>query len=448
MTAPGRRRYKIRDYMNRRAGVMLALGFSSGLPYNLIGNTMGYWLADEQVKLSAITLLSWVTFVYSLKFLWSPFIDRLNVPLLGRLGRRRGWMALNQIVIGAGLFTLAAIGTSHGLVVLGAIALVVAIAAATQDTSMDAWRIEVARDDKELGLLTSAYTIGFRVALLGTEAIILPIAQRLGWHETYIAYAALAAVGLIATLFFATEPLEADAVLARKEKERPLWTPRGMFDGIAGPFIAFFKTHGVTAFWMLLAISLFQLPNFVSGPVYGPMYVALGLSKDMVGGIRGTAGLAGTFLGVAVAGIVVLKLGWMRALLVGGASLMLGVALYGLLPFAHDLSSFALIMAGENFGIALAGVTLVAYMSSLTSLGYTATQYALLSSFYALLGKFLKGFSGPLIQDVLTPHFGLLNAYSLFFFGCAALGFPALLLFWLLDRQHRRAASEPALNPA
>ena len=423
MTASPRRRYQFRDYLNRRVLTMLALGFSSGLPYNLIGNTMGYWLADEGIKLSAITLLSWVTFVYSLKFLWAPFIDRLDVPLLGRLGRRRGWLALTQIVIGGGLFVLAATGTSQGLLVLGGFALIVATAAATQDTAMDAWRIEIARNDKELGLLTSAYTIGFRVALLGTEAVILPIAQRLGWHETYIAYAALSAFGLAATLFFATEPAAADAAMARKEKELPLWTPRGLYDGIAGPFIAFFKAHGVTAFWMLLAISLFQLPNFVSGPVYGPMYVAIGLSKDMVGGIRGTAGLAGTFLGVAAAGVIVLRLGKMRALMVGGASLMLGVAVYGLVPYFHDLVSFAFLMAAENFGIALAGVTLVAYMSSLTSLGYTATQYALLSSFYALLGKFLKGFSGPLIQDVLAPRFGLMNGYALFFFGCGALGF-------------------------
>ena len=436
-----RKRYHFRDYLNRRVLTMLALGFSSGLPFLLVANTFGYWLRDEGIALTAIGFLSWVGFAYSLKFLWAPLLDRLDVPGLGKLGRRRGWMALTQIVIACGLVAMALSGTQHGLVQLGICALVVAFASATQDVAIDAWRIEAAANKDELGLLTSGYTVGYRTALLMSEAVILPIAQRVGWNESYIIFGAMMAIGLTATLL-AHEPVRADAAMQAREEERPLWTPRGLFDAIAGPFMAFFKAHGANALLMLVAISLFQLPNFVSGPIYNPLYVDLHLSKDMVGAVRGSFGLIGVFLGVAAGGLLSVRLGLIPALMIGGLGQIGGTMLYAAVPYFHDPVSFAIIMALDNFGIAMAGVTLIAYMSSLTSLGYTATQYALLSSVYALTGKFLKGFSG-LTVDAMAEHVGRMDAYVLFFLGCGAIGIPSLLLFALLER-HRRAAFTPA----
>src|SRR6185369_4602759 len=133
MTDSARRRYKFRDYLNRRVLIMLALGFSSGLPFLLVGNTLGYWLRDEHSTLAAIGFISWVGIAYSLKFLWAPFLDRTRVPVLGLLGRRRGWILLTQAFVGAGLIAMAMMGTGHGLSILGAVALVVAFAASTQD---------------------------------------------------------------------------------------------------------------------------------------------------------------------------------------------------------------------------------------------------------------------------------------------------------------------------
>lgn len=444
MTASPRRRYEFRDYLSPKVLTMLALGFSSGLPFNLIGNTLGYWLRDEHIALAAIGLVSWVTVTYSLKFLWAPFLDRLGMPLLGRLGRRRGWMLTAQIVVGMGLVAMAVLGTGHGLGLLGTVALLVAFAAATQDTAIDAWRIESAGSKDELGLLTSAYTFGFRVALLGTEAIILPIAQRLGWNASYAIYGALILVGVIACLC-AKEPKRADQVMERKEAEAPLTSARGIFDAIAGPFIAFYRAHGNLAVAMLLAITLYQLGYFVSGPMYNPMYVDVGLSKDMVGAIRGSVGLVGTFLGVAAGGYLSLRLGLTPALLIGGVLLNIGTALYAVVPFAHDPATFSVIMFADNFGIAVGGITLVAYMSSLTSLGYTATQYALLSSAYAWAGKLLKGFSGSTVE-ALSAHYGAMDAYAAFFIGCGLLGVPALVLFAVLARIHRRQA-DLGVNP-
>src|ERR1700761_6549617 len=155
-----RRRYSFREYLSPKVLTMTALGFSSGLPFNLVGNTLGYWLRDEGTRLAAIGFISWVGIAYSLKFLWAPFLDRTRLPLLGRLGRRRGWILLAQIIAGIGLAAMAILGTGHGLPMLGAAALVTAFSAATQDTAIDAWRIERPAGKAELGLLPSGYTFG------------------------------------------------------------------------------------------------------------------------------------------------------------------------------------------------------------------------------------------------------------------------------------------------
>ncbi len=422
-------------YLQPRVLVMLTLGFSSGLPFLLVGNTFGYWLRDRGTSLAAIGFLSWVGIAYSLKFLWAPVIDRTNAPLLAKLGRRRGWMLLSQLFVAGGLIAMAVAGVSHGLVTLGVLALVVAFASSTQDIVIDAWRIETAKDADELGLLTSAYTFGYRAAMLASEAAILLIATRIGWNASYILYGALMAVGVAACLI-AAEPVKADSVMAQKEAEAPLWTLRGLYDAIAGPFIVFFRAHGAVALLMLTAISLFQLPNFVMGPMANPLYHDIGLSKDMVGEVRGSFGLVAVFLGVAAGGFLSLRLGFMRALLVGGTAQILGTVTYAVLPYAHSPAVFALVMAADNFGIAVAGITLVAYMSSLTSLGYTATQYALLSSTYAWAGKILKGFSGITVQTLATDY-GLMNAYAIFFVGAGLIGIPAILLFLWLSTRHR-----------
>jgi PAT family beta-lactamase induction signal transducer AmpG len=445
MTASGakaRKRHTFKDYLSPRVLVMLALGFSSGLPFLLVGNTFGYWLRDEGTSLAAIGFLSWVGLAYSLKFVWAPLLDRVNLPVVGLLGKRRGWMAFAQIAVALGLIGMAASGTAHGLAALAALSLVVAFAAATQDIAIDAWRIESAATADELGLLTSAYTIGFRVAILCTDSLMLVSAQHLGWPLSYTLCGIAMAVGLIASLV-ASEPQRADGVMARKETEKPLWTPRGFFDAVAGPFIVFFKTHGTAALVMLLAISLYRVPDFVRGPMINPFYHDIGLSKDVIGAVRGTIGLAAIFLGVAGGGYFSLRLGYMRALILSGVLQALGIAAFATLAWlTPSVTLFSAVMAFDDFAISAAAVTLVAYMSSLTSLGYTATQYALLSSAYALAGKFLKGFSGAVVEG-LTAQVGLMNAYAFFFIGCGAIGIPALLLFAALERRHAKAAINP-----
>jgi PAT family beta-lactamase induction signal transducer AmpG len=174
------------------------------------------------------------------------------------------------------------------------------------------------------------------------------------------------------------------------------------------------------------------------GPMANPYYHDIGLSKETVGAVRGSIGLIATFAGIAAGGFCSLKLGYMRALIIGGIMQAVAIATYATLAFAGtSIPLFALVMAGDNFGISFAGVALVAYMSSLTNIGYTATQYALLSSTYAWLGKILKGFSGAEVESLSTTH-GLIHAYGIFFIACGLTGVPAVLLFAVLGYWHRR----------
>lgn len=422
-------------YLERQNLIMLALGFSSGLPFMLVANTLGYWLRDEGTSLSAIGFITWCGLAWTFKYLWAPLIDRTHAPFLKNLGRRRSWMLLAQCIIGAGLVAMGTVGISHGLAVLGGLAVMIAVAGATQDVVVDAWRIETARDPEELGVLTSSYTFGYRAALLCTEAVILIVATRIGWNASYVCYGALASVGMTACLL-AIEPQKEPT---SKIAQASLLSLRGLSDAITGPLIQFFNTHGAMGALMLLAISLFQIPNFVMGPMTNPLYHDIGMTKDMVGAVRGTFGLAAVFAGVAAGGFLVLKLGRIGALVIGGTAQILGTIAYAILPYFHDPVTFAVIMAADNFGIAMAGVTLVTYMSSLTTIGYTATQYALLSSIYTVFGKFLKGFSGSVV-DGLAAHFGLMEAYALFFTGAGLIGIPAILLFLLLAAQRRQQA--------
>jgi len=435
-------KHRIADYLRPKTLAMLLLGCSSGLPFFLVGNTFGYWLSDEHTSLTAIGFLSWVGIAYSLKFLWAPLMDRVDLPLFRRLGHRRGWMMFSQIVVGLALCAMGGTGTKAGLARLGALALVVAFASSTQDIVVDAWRIESADDGEEQGLLASAYQFSYRLALLATDSLILFVAASLGWRMSYGIYGAGMGIGIIAT-WFAKEPERADMVMDEK-REVPHRTPRGFLDAVVGPFIAFFRAHGWLALVMLAAISLYRLPDFIMGPMANPYYVKIGLSKQTVGAVRGSIGVIATFAGIAAGGFCSLKLGYMRALIIGGIAQAAAIAAYATLAFASpSIPLFALVVAGDNFGISFAGVALVAYMSSLTNLGYTATQYALLSSTYAWLGKILKGFSGAAVESLSASH-GLIHAYGIFFVACGLTGVPAVLLFAALGYWHRRKQPAPA----
>ncbi|HZZ69644.1 MAG TPA: MFS transporter [Phenylobacterium sp.] len=426
----------VRELRQPKVAVMLALGFASGLPFLLSQNTLGYWLRDEGTSLKIIGFASWAGLAYVLKPLWSPVVDRVDVPLLGRLGRRRGWMLLAQIVVAAALIAMAVVGVKTGLTTIVAFAVVVAFASATQDIVIDAWRIEAADGPDELGLLSAAANIGYRVAIIVADAAIIAGAQHFGWPASYVAMAVLMGIGVAASLF-AFEPARADAVMQTKA---PLWTPRGFLDAVVGPFVEFFATHKGLGLLMLVAIAAYRLPDFLMGPMYNPFYHDLGFSKDAVAAVRFPTGLFGAFVGTAASGVFAVRFGLFRTLITGSILQGLGTASFALLTVSHDLTLFTGVMALDQFAQSFAGVALIAYMSSLTGLGYTATQYALLSSTYAFLGKFLKGFSGQVV-DGLSHTQGLMGAYATAWIGTGLTAIPPILLMLLLAHRTRRTST-------
>jgi PAT family beta-lactamase induction signal transducer AmpG len=434
-TTPKRKRDVMSSLGQPKVAVMLALGFSSGLPFLLTGNTLGYWLRDEGTTLKAIGFLSWVGLAYSIKFLWAPVVDRLDAPLFGRFGRRRSWMLLTQVLVAVGLLGVSIYGTKHGLALVGALALLVAFSSSTQDIVVDAWRIEAASDSDELGLLSAAYQLGYRGALLVTDALILISASHLGWPISYTMMAVLMGVGVGAS-FAAVEPTRSGA--ASQNETVALRSLRGFADAVVGPFVEFFRAYGWVALLMLAMISLYRLPEFLMGPMANPYYHDLGLSKDTVGAVRASIGLVGSLLGIAAGGLSAVRIGYFRTLIIGLIMQSVVIAAFAILAYTGpDVRVFATVMAVDNFGAAFAGVALVTYMSSLTTLGYTATQYALLSSAYTYVGKFAKGFSGVMVESLASGR-TLLEGYALFFIAAGLLGIPALALCLMLARVQQK----------
>ncbi|MFV3076957.1 AmpG family muropeptide MFS transporter [Niveispirillum fermenti] len=421
--------------------VMLLLGFSSGLPFLLTGNTLGFWLREEGADLATIGFLSWIGIVYSLKMFWAPILDRMDAPLPGRLGRRRSWMLLAQLIIGAGLLGMASVGPGGGdLWALGGFALLAAFASSTQDIVVDAWRIESAANGEEQGLLSASYQIGYRAAMLATDSLILLLAAGIGWQSSYGVAGAVMAVGIAATLM-ATEPVR--QVPAGGVTTAPLWTRAGFVDAFIGPLTSFLRTHGQLSMLMLAVVMLYRLGDFLIGPMINPFYVDLGLTKEVVGTVRASVGLWASVAGIALGGISSVRLGFRRTLILGA---ILGpfsnLAFSAMAMAGPDIGVFTVAIIVDNIATGFAGVALTAYMSSLTSIGYTATQYALLSSLYTVLGKVLKGFSGQAVE-AMEPLVGQMSAYALFFAGTAAVGVPVVALCLFLDRVARRHRGTP-----
>ena len=435
----------LRSIGRPKVGLMLALGFSSGLPFMLVGNTFNYWLGDVHVDLALIGFASWVGLSYTLQFLLAAVVDNLPLPWIARLGRRRSWMIVTQVLVAVGLFGMAATDPRTHLAQSAVFAVLAAFSSATQDVAMNAWRIETAVDAAELDLLTSAYSLGYRAANILTQAVILFMAQVMGWAASYAVFAALMAVGVAATLA-AREPARADRALAARER---VWAPLRAWDVVAGPFVAFFKSYGWAALLVLAAVTTYHLCDYLRGPMISPFYVHIGLPKPTVAALRLSIGLPTAMLGIAAGGLYAARFGHLSAMIVGGVLQPLAVASFAILAFTGPSPPvFGLILGWDDFCTGFAGVVLIAYISTLTTLGYTATQYALLVSAVNFSGKTLKGFSGTWVKALATGGRDLTHAYALYFVYCGLVAIPALGLVLALAWVRRRGSPQaPAPIP-
>lgn len=408
-------RLTLRDvFTDGRIALMLPLGFSAGLPFLLVFSTLSAWLREAGISRTEIGLLSWVGFAYAWKFLWAPVIDRTDVPVLSRLlGRARGWMALAQILIAVGLAGIALSDPKTGLTFTVACAILIAFASATQDVVIDGWRINVSETSRQ-GMMAAAYQLGYRFALIAAGAGALYLAELVDWRAAYLAMAALMSVGLLGTLL-------APSTDARVER-RPL----SFAGAVVEPLADLARRKTVLIVPILLLVGLFRLPDFVAGVMANPLYIDLGFSKIDIANVSKIYGVWVGILGAFAGGFALTRLGLWTTLLIGAAIAAGSNLMFAWLALAGPrLELLTLAISIDNFAGGFAGSALIAYMSGLTSPAFAATQYALLSSLYALPGKFIGGFSGAVVDQW---------GYPALFMGTAAIGIPLVILCFILRR--------------
>jgi MFS transporter, PAT family, beta-lactamase induction signal transducer AmpG len=432
-TAPGshRRRYR-RDwlvslavYREPRLIAILLMGFSSGLPLALTFGTLSYWLAEIGVSLTAIGLFGLVRTSYSLKFLWSPLIDRLPIPLLtARLGRRRSWALTIQLLLAAAILALGLTDPRVDPAMTALAAVVVAFLSASQDIVIDAYRIELLRPEEQ-GAGAAATQWGYRFGMLASGAGALYAASFGGWHFAYCVMAALMGVGMV-TVWLAPEP---DGVCPPEALPGPTAVERArawLSRAVVAPFLDLIARNGAMQLAAIAVfIVLYKFGDALAGSMANPLYVALGFSKVEVATISKVYGVIATLAGVALGGVFVARIGVFRALLICGAMQALSNLMYAVQVWAaHDLGMLALTIAAENVTGGMASAAFVAYLSLLCSREFTATQYALLSSL-ATVGLNVLAASGGALADALgwTPFFVLSTLVCL----------PSLaLLLWIM----------------
>lgn len=434
-------------YAHPRVVGMFFLGFSSGLPFLLVFSTMSAWLALSHVSVTDIGYFSWVGLAYSLKFFWAPVIDRLPVPLATHLlGRRRAWLLLSQFGVAAGLAAIAVSDPGQDLGHVAWLATGVAFASATQDICVDAWRIEAVGMERQ-GAMAAVYQFGYRLAMLAAGAGALLVAANASWYWAYTSMAALMSVGIVTTLFI-PEPdtsgtravwRDEDRVLAFLQRKQH-WSPLAreltawLIGAVVCPFTDFFRRNEWAVAVLILAfICLYRLSYFTKGVMANPFYLELGFSLEQIAAISKVFGVIMTMVGAVVGGWMVARYGLLKTLMVGLILIAAaGVYFAAMTGLPHKPWSLALAITIDNFGSGVEGTAFIAYLSSLTNVAYTATQYALFSSLWSLPGKLLDGFSGALVH---------LMGYPTFFIYSAALSLPALVLLLMLMRKQ---VHEPA----
>lgn len=420
--------HTLRVYLEPASLRMFALGFSAGLPLLLVLGTLSFRLREAGIDRTTIGYLSWVGLAYGFKWCWAPLVDRLPIPLLTRaLGRRRSWLLLSQLCIAGSLVGMALADPRQGLEVVVWCALAVAFASATQDIALDAFRIESA-DAQRQGALAATYQTGYRLAMIWAGAGVLWLAarneiagagyQQAGWSTAYLVMAASMAVGVV-TVLLSREPAQLALPPARNAAE---WL-RG---ALVEPFADFLRRYGKQAVLILALIGVYRISDVVMGIMANPFYVDMGYTKDQVAAVSKVYGVIMTLLGAFIGGAMAMRLGVMRVLMLG-AVLSAGSNLLFAWLAGHSASVTALmfVISADNLSAGVASAAFIAYLSSLTNVSYSATQYALFSSMMLLAPKWLAGYSGAFVDA---------HGYVPFFLGTAALGLPVLLLVWLATR--------------
>jgi len=422
-----------RIYRSAPALRMLALGFSAGLPLLLVLGTLSFRLREAGIDRATIGFLSWVGLAYGFKWAWAPLVDRLPLPWLTRaMGRRRSWLMLSQSAIMLGLIGMALNDPKEALGAVVVWAVVVAFGSATQDIALDAYRIESAAVEHQAAL-AATYQTGYRLAMIWAGAGVLWLAARAevadagnyqpqAWQTAYLVMAASMLLGWL-TVWLSPEPPQPPLPPARNLRE---WLRGALVD----PFAEFIGRYRWQALLILALIAVYRISDVVMGIMANPFYVDMGYTKDEVAAVTKVFGVLMTLLGAFIGGVLSLRLGVMRILMLGAllsaGSNLLFAWLGGV---GHNLTALVWVISADNLASGIASAAFIAYLSGLTQVQYSATQYALFSSMMLLMPKWLAGFSGVFVDT---------HGYATFFTCTALLGLPVLLLVGLASRVHPR----------
>lgn len=435
-----------RVYLEKKVLIMLALGFSSGLPLLLVFGTLSFWLREAKIDLTDIGMFSWVALPYGFKWAWSPLIDRFPLPVLTKLlGRRRGWLLFAQCMIIASLCGMAFSDPQSHLDLLAICAVIVAFSSASQDIVIDAYRIELA-DDRLQAALAASYITGYRLAMILAGAGALVIAallgsnanyDALGWQHAYLIMAAFMLVGVITTLIIHEPQTNAKQADGHEEDAFERFRRKGMsvrqakfaawiYTAVVMPFQDFFSRYGKHALLILALIGCYRLTDVVMGVMANAFYVDMGFTKMDVASISKVFGVIMTLVGAGLGGILVNRFGTLRILSVGAFLALITNLLFVVFSYVgNNIGMLALVISADNLASGIGTAAFIAYLSSLTNVAFSATQYALFSSIMLLFPKFLAGFSG-----IFVEHFG----YNWFFFATSMLSIPVLILIYLVNK--------------
>jgi PAT family beta-lactamase induction signal transducer AmpG len=442
----------LRVYLEPASLRMLALGFSAGLPLLLVLGTLSFRLREAGLDRATIGYLSWVGLAYGFKWCWAPLVDRLPIPLLTRaLGRRRSWLLVSQFAIMAALVGMALADPRTQLMLVVWCALAVAFASATQDIALDAFRIESADTDHQ-GALAATYQTGYRVAMIWAGAGVLWLAaraevapavtavagaapgvlyQQAAWTTAYLVMSASMLVGVL-TVLFTREPVRIELPPARNAAD---WLKSALVE----PFSDFLQRYGKQALLILALIGTYRISDIVMGIMANPFYVDMGYTKDEVAAVTKLYGIVMTLVGAFIGGALSMRWGVMRVLMLGAVLSAASNLLFAWLAgHGHDVTALIAVISADNLSAGVASAAFIAYLSSLTNVKYSATQYALFSSMMLLAPKWLAGFSGVFVDAY---------DYATFFTATAFLGLPVLLLVWLATRFTPVPSSKVLIDP-
>ncbi|HEY6985168.1 MAG TPA: MFS transporter [Rhodanobacteraceae bacterium] len=438
-------RQSLAVYAHPRVCVMVFLGFSSGLAFPLVLTTLSARLRQAGIDRTTIGYFSLVGLAYSLKYFWAPIVDRMRLPLLGALGRRRSWMLLAQCGIAIGLVAMALDDPASDVTRFAWLAVATAFAAATQDIAVDAYRIEAAGSEWQ-GAMAATYQVGYQIALITGGAGALFAAAGYGWTIAYLVMAACVAVGVITTLVIDEPEAKIDrATLAQEARvvaflERsahwPSWLQSAvawLIGAVVCPFVDFFARNGLrVGVPILLLIMTYRLNYTTMGVAANTFYLDLHFTLTQIALVSKTYGVLMTLGGALLAGLLIKRYGIPRTMLVGWVLLTIANLSYAYIAgISPGIGALAAVVSIDNVANGIAGTAFIAYMSSLTNTAYTATQYALFGTLWSLPAKAIASQWGAIVDAW---------GYGPFFVYTAAIGLPALLLVvWLMRHDSRSA---------